>query len=115
MENKLVTQILFLYSQGYSVKRISKEVNAYYGRVTKILSTNGVIINSNHAKILEYHKMDIPVDKIAQMLSISKSTVERYLPAVRPVYKINRSKNAIRIARCREKKKNMQSEKTRNR
>ena len=77
----------------------------YCGRVTKILSTNGIIINDTHAKILEYHKMGMSAEETAQKLYISKKTVERYLPAVRPVYKVNRSKNALRIAECRERKK----------
>ena len=105
MESNFVTEILFLHSQGYSVKRISKELNMYWGRVSKILSTNGIIINETHRKILELRKDGVPVDKIADILNISKKTVDRYLPAVRPTYKINRSENAIRILLCRERKR----------
>lgn len=49
--------------------------------------------------------MGLSAKEIAGILNISKATVERYLPAVRPIYKINQSKNAIRIVRCRERKK----------
>lgn len=105
MESNIVTQILFLHSQGYSVKRISKELNVYWGRVAKILSTNGIIINDTHRKILELRKSGMPVNKIADVLNISPKTVDRYLPAVRPIYKVNRSDNAIRISLCRKRKK----------
>lgn len=101
-----VDRILSVYADRKSIKGVKKIVGVSDHRIRKVLTANGIIINVTHKKILEMHSKGIPIADIANTLRISESVVQSYLPPVRPIYKINPSVNALRIKKCREKKKN---------
>lgn len=65
-----------------------------------------MVINETHAQILKLHQEGRAPEEIAKQVGCSAKTVQAYLPKRRPYYGINRSKNAEKIKRCRESKKN---------
>lgn len=79
-----------------------------WNKIVKSLSSNGIIINKTHRKILEMYYSGIEVQDIARELHISIECVQSYLPRVRPVYGLTLSANAKRIKKCRAKKRNIQ-------
>lgn len=101
-----VDRILSVYADRKSIKGVKKIVGVSDHRIRKVLTANGITINVTHKKILEMHDKGMTVSDIASTLRISESVVQSYLPPVRPIYRINPSVNALRIKKCREKKKN---------
>ena len=88
-----------------SVRETAKEIGCSWNRVVKSLSSSGVVISNTHGVILDMHEAGMNAQKIARQLSLNVKTVQAYLPRVRPVYGENRSKNAVKINKWREKKK----------
>lgn len=98
------SQILNLYTSLGSVKAVSLKTGYSWNKITKSLSSNGIVINDIHRLILDLYDNDMTVDEISKQLKINKKTVQSYLPRVRPVYGQNLSKNAIKIKKWRNKK-----------
>lgn len=88
-----------------SVSKTSKEIGCSWNKVVKSLSSSGVVLSDTHSAILDMRKSGMSVQEIARQLSLNVKTVQAYLPRVRPVYGENRSKNAVKINKWREKKK----------
>ena len=88
-----------------SVRETAKEIGCSWNRVVKSLASSGVVLSDTHSAILDMRKSGMSVQEIARQLSINAKTVQAYLPRVRPVYGENRSKNAVKINKWREKKK----------
>lgn len=88
-----------------SVKATSKETGYSWNKVVKSLSSNGITINYTHDQIMQLHEKGLSVGQIAKQVGVNAKTVQSYLPRVRPVYMEDRSKNALAIKRCRERKK----------
>lgn len=93
------------FKKNGSVKATRAETGYSWNRIVKSLSSNGIIINDNHRKILELKEIGWDANKIAHQLGLSVNTVKSYLPRTRPVYGENQSANAKEIKKWREKKK----------
>lgn len=100
----IVNDILKAFDKTQSVNATAKEIGCGWQRVLKILSSNGIIVNDIHAKILELHDKGKTAEDIAKQIGYSLKTVQAYIPAKRPYYNVNPSDNAKRIKLCREKK-----------
>lgn len=97
--------ILETYKKLGSVKATKIECGVSEHRIRKVLTTKGIVINDTHALILDlYEKGDSP-EQIANKVKLSISVVQSYLPPKRPLYRIDQSPNAVRIANWRAKKK----------
>lgn len=97
--------IITAWNETESIKGVSEKLNISWVRVVKTLSSNGIICHDNHRKIMELHKKGFSVDYISKQLSLSKRTVEVYLPRKRPMYmSVNSSKNAVNIRKWRNNK-----------
>lgn len=95
-------EIKKLYDELGSIKAVSKRTRYSWNRIVKSLSTSGVIINPTHALILQYHEKGLTPLQIANQMEISVKTVQAYLPRVRPVYREDLSKNALKIKKWRD-------------
>ena len=47
-------EILRTWNENKSIKAVSKSLNISYQKVLKSLSSNGIIINNTHQKIMDY-------------------------------------------------------------
>ena len=99
-----VDKVVSLFEQEHSLKLITKELGISMHRARKLLSAKGIIINETHQKIMELYEIGKSPEKIAEVLHLSTSVVNSYLPPKRPLYKIDRSKNAVRIKKKKKKK-----------
>ena len=86
-----------------SVRETSKEIGCSWNKVVKSLASSGVVINDTHGMILDMHDAGMTTHEISRKLSLNVKTVQAYLPRVRPVYGEDRSKNAEKIRKWREK------------
>lgn len=92
------------FSRTGSINKTALEIGCSQHRTRKILSSEEIILNETHAAILRLYADGLNAAEISSKLSISEGVIKSYLPAVRPYYKMHRSKNAIRIMKCRQKK-----------
>ena len=97
--------IYYAYRSTGSVRETAREVGCSWNKVVKSLASSGVVLSDTHSAILDMRKSGMSVQEIARQLSLNVKTVQAYLPRVRPVYGENRSKNAVKINKWREKKK----------
>lgn len=102
----IIHDILTIFRETQSIKAVERKTGCSWPRVVKILSSNGVVINEIHAQILKLHEEGRTPEEIAKQVSRGVKTVQAYLPKTRPYYRIEPSKNAERIRRCRERKEN---------
>lgn len=97
-------EILAAYEINQSVTGIHKITGYTWQKVAKTLSTEGIIVNDNQARILNLYDKGMTIEEISKATGFAKSTVQSYLPRRRPIYNENPSENALRIKKCREKK-----------
>ena len=102
---KIDEEILDAYKVLKSVKSTYKQTGYSWNRIVKSLSTSGIVVNETHALILKYYKNGMPPSEIAKQVGVNIKTVQSYLPRIRPVYRENLSKNALKIKKSRDKHK----------
>lgn len=98
-------EILLSWNVHGTLKSVSKELGCSWMKIAKTLSSEGIIINETHERILDCHYDGMNAEQISERLKISIATVNAYLPRTRPVYNENLSANALRIKKCRERTK----------
>ena len=98
-------ELLKAFNKSGSVKGTAEEIGCSWNRVIKSLSSSGIVINDTHEIVLDLYKSGMTPDQIAKQVGINIKTVQAYLPRVRPTYGENRSKNAEKIRKWRDKKK----------
>lgn len=97
--------ILVTYKKLGSVKATKIECGVSEHRIRKILTAKGIVINDTHAYILNLYGQGKTADQISETVGLSKSVVQSYLPPKRPLYRIEQSPNALKIAKWRDKHK----------
>lgn len=97
--------ILDTYKKLGSIKATHIELGISEHRIRKILTAKGVVINDTHQIILDWHEKGKSPEWIAEQVGLCVSVVKSYLPPVRPIYRVEQSPNAVRIAEWRSKKK----------
>lgn len=97
--------ILETYKKLGSIKATCIECGISQHRVRKVLTAKGIVINDTHALILDLYENGNSPEQIANKVKLSISVVRSYLPPKRPLYRIDQSPNAVRIANWRAKKK----------
>lgn len=105
MTNGTTEQILLAWEETLSIKSVEAKTGISWNKIVKTLSSEGIIINDTHKKILEHYKDNKTPEQISNLMKISIKTVKSYLPRVRPIYNENLSVNALRIIKCRKQKK----------
>lgn len=96
-------EILDSWNRNGTIRSVVKDTGYSWFKIVKSLSSSGIIVNDNHAQILDYHNKGKSVGEISSLLNLNERTVNAYLPRVRPVYGENQSANALRIIKCRSK------------
>lgn len=97
--------ILKKYDMFHSVKRVIDDTGYSWSRVIKSLSSQGVIINKTHKKILQAYESKMPLNEIADELHLNPKTVQAYLPRVRPIYGTSTTCNARNLRNYWERKR----------
>jgi len=100
-------QIIRLYDQGESIRRISSVTGICTATIRRILITHGVTLRGcpQADAIASLHCQGMDVQQIADALKITPKTVRAYLPYTKGTYVGDKSTNAQRIAACRARKK----------
>ena len=99
-----IKNICHTYDKIGSIKGTAKQLGISWNRVVKVLSSEGYILNDKHEQIIMLHNQGLSIQEIADKVKLSVKTVQSYVPAKRPFYKYNQSKNAQKIARWRANK-----------
>lgn len=102
--------IIESYNKFLSVKATSIETGYSWNRIVKTLSSNGYVLSETHAEILDKYKNGMCTEKIASGMGLNEKTVQAYIPRTRPIYNEEQSKNALRIKKCRERKKDRKND-----
>lgn len=97
-------RILEACNESQTLRGIRMITGYSWQKIAKVLSTNGIIVNNTQSTILELHEKGKTADEISKITGFAYSTVTAYLPRSRPAYLENRSKNALRIDKCRKRK-----------
>lgn len=97
--------ILATYKKLGSIKATKIECGVSEHRIRKVLTAKGIILNDTHALILELYGQGKSSNEISEQVGLSESVVKSYLPPKRPIYRVDQSPNALKIAAWREKKK----------
>lgn len=98
-------KILETYNRLGSIKATKIELGVSEHRIRKVLTAKGIVLNDTHQTILDWHEKGKSPEWIAEQVGLSVSVVKSYLPPVRPIYRVDQSPNAVKIAEWRSKKK----------
>lgn len=101
-----VQEIIETYIKTDSLKETAKICNVNWQKVRKILITVGKYENEITQKIAELQSLGLNNDEIANLLHMSRTALNNYLPYEKGVYNIDTpSENALRIRKYRMKYK----------
>ena len=107
--DKIEKRVLELYESREPVKRIARMLTISEAKVCKILCSNGIAPTTRAAEVMRLWKVGKTMEEIADTLHVSYHAVHRYIPYTRGMYlSENPSSNALRIRKCREKKKSVE-------
>lgn len=101
----MTDRVVSLYRKNGSIKATAKALRVSDWLVRRILVINGEYSNQTSDEIIGLYNSGAPKSEIADRLSVTIKTVSSYLPYTKGSYKGAPSENAIRIRRCRERKK----------
>ncbi len=100
----IIEEIKHRFEKGESLKRISQDTGISFGKIRKILISEGVLRYPLTNKILALKAQGLSMQEISDRLNCSKQKVNNYLPYGRVIYKYNQSNNALTIKRWRQNK-----------
>lgn len=105
--------VLQTYQEIKSIRGTAAKLGISWQRVTKAVSSQGIIINDNHKKIMDYYTDNKSPEEISNILNLNLNVVKAYLPRVKPERDLlHPSENALRIRKCRERKREVSYVKT---
>lgn len=103
---KIEETVLKYYEEGGSVKYTARMSGVSEYKVQQILSSYGIVTSEKAQMALTLYESGKSFEEIAEIMGITKNGLRRYFPYTRgPKNKDNPTINAIRIRKCREKKK----------
>ncbi len=103
---KLEETVLEYYEKGGSVKYAARMSGISEYKAQQILSNYGVVTSETAQTALKLYEEGKSHEEIAKIMGITENGLRRYLPYTRgPKNKDNPTINAVRIRKCREKKK----------
>lgn len=98
--------ILEQYRLSQSIKRVAAVLNISEQTVRRTLITAGLYTSERAKRIQQLYVAGMPTKDIAELLKISTSAVSSYIPYRKgPRKDWGTTVNAMRIKKCREKKK----------
>lgn len=100
-------EIATFYEKTHSISKTAYIYKLSFGKVRKILITKGRVFPPLTQRIMFYQSRGKSLNQIAKLLHLATSTLNGYLPYSKVVYnKINKSENARKIEKWRQKQKN---------
>lgn len=103
----ITDDIIQFYGNCGSLRKTAQEFGVSIQKIRKILITAKAYTSEDIEKVQSMYANGYSRHDIARILKISQSTVHAYLPYTKALYNLpDPSKNAKRIRKCREKKKN---------
>lgn len=107
IQQSVIDEVTGLYKFNLSMRKISEKLSISPMKIRKILITAGVYTSKMQADINELYRNGYNIEEIANTFHMSKSNVYSYLPYETVIYNMKeRSVNADKQARYRERKKN---------
>ena len=94
-------EIATFYEKTHSISKTAYIYKLSFGKVRKILITKGRVFPPLTQRIMFYQSRGKSLNQIAKLLHLATSTLNGYLP-----YSINKSENARKIEKWRQKQKN---------
>lgn len=99
-------KILEIYEEENSVAATARRAGTNYQVVNRVLITNGVIPPGKAEEVAKQLEDRYTRAEIAERLKITEKSLKTYLPYDRHSYVVGeKTKNAEKIRRCRERKK----------
>lgn len=93
------------YEQYESVKRAAYELGISAAKLKKILVSSQAFQNETSEKIQNLYNSGKSISEISEVLGLSKSCVNMYLPYTKCIYNApSPSNNALKIRKCRAKR-----------
>ena len=94
------------YEATESIKEVVRQTGLSFGKVRKILITEGVVHYERTDELLRLLQSGMSIEQAAARLKISPSTSNNYIPYSKGEYKSDTpTLNALRIRKCLAKKK----------
>lgn len=104
------SMVIKTYEQYESVKRAASELGISAAKLKKILVSSQAFQNETSEKIQNLYNSGKSVSEISEILGISKSCVNMYIPYKKCIYNSDvPTKNALNIRKSRAKKQNQVS------
>lgn len=98
--------IVLAYKRTGSIKAAAAATGLSHQTVRRILIEAGEFTSPRAERIAGLHEQGLSLDEICAELSLSRSCVGGYIPYTRGCQAVGpRSENALRIEKCRRKKK----------
>ncbi len=98
--------ILAAYAEAGSIKGVERKLGISWQKIARCLVDNGICPNNTCAAIQMLSKRGKSRPEICAILGISPKTCDAYWPYIKCAYYAeNRTKNAQKIEKCRERKK----------
>ena len=105
-------KIVSAYESEEGIRAASRKLDVSEVKIRKVLITMGVYETERTREIAKLWDQGLRYAEIAEVLGVSKSCVYANTPYEKGMYLgDNPTKNAIRVRRCKEKKKREQAEK----
>ena len=99
-------KVLESYEITKNISETARNLNLSKQTVKRVLITNGIYPSKRAQQIANLNDLGLNVSDIAEFLKISEDTVRSNLPYTKGEYATGqKSKNAVRVARCRTNKK----------
>ena len=99
-------KILENYEITKNMSETARILNVSPQTVKRVLISNGIFPSKRAHQIANLNDLGLNVSDIAEFLKISENTVRSNLPYTKGGYATGqKSKNAVRVARCRNNKK----------
>lgn len=106
IQKQLLDEIVGEYNHTESINKVAKALGLSNMKVRKALITAGVYSNENSEDVKRNLEAGKSIEEIAVRLGITVSAVYGYIPYKITAYNLtDRSVNADRVARCRERRK----------
>lgn len=111
MTDPILTTVASMYQNGYLTKEISRKLGISEHKVRKLLATSGIYTSATGKKIAELQQQGKTINEIAIELGLSRSNVLKYTAYSKGIYNSsNPSPTALKVRKCRAKKRRQQSE-----
>lgn len=104
-----VDKIIAYYSSCESMKETARKFGLSHQKIRKILITAGKFSSPQTNMIMSLNERGLSAEEIAKKMNVTKKCVLSYLPYSKGMYYAdNPTENALRIRKCKEKKKREQ-------